>query len=91
MLFSGAMTMEECRIYCRWQSLSSLKLYIKAALGALTRGSQDRFLLDAKTSKRLMSATVNHELLQMKPPRQRDFMMMCAANAAEKMRQARSH
>ena len=91
MLLSGAMTMEECRIYGRWRSLSSLKLYIEPALGALARGSQDRFLLDAKTSKRLMSATVNHELLQMEPPRERDFMRMRAAKAADKMRQARSH
>ena len=91
MLLSGAMTMEECRIYGRWRSLSSLKLYIEPALGALARGSQDRFLLDAKTSKRLMSATVNHELLQVEPPRERDFMRMRAAKAADKMRQARSH
>ena len=72
MLLSGAMPMEERRIYSRWRSLSSLELYIEPALGALARGSQDRSLLDAKTSKRLMSATVNHELLQMEPPQERE-------------------
>ena len=79
-LLSGAMTLEEVRIYGRWKSLSSLKLYIEPAMGALARAAQAAVL----------SGQENHELLAMEAPRQRDFMRMRAAKAVNKMREARS-
>ena len=75
-LLSGAMNLEEVRVYGRWKSLSSLKLYIEPGMGALA--------VDAQARVRSGHEDVN--VMQMEPPRERAFMRMRAAKAVNEMR-----
>ena len=76
-LLSGAMTLEEVRVYGRWRSLSSLKLYIEPGMGALAVAAQSKVL----------SGHEDVNMMKMEPPRERDFMRMRAAKAVKMMRE----
>jgi site-specific DNA-cytosine methylase len=80
-LLSGAMTLEECRIFGRWKTLSSLKLYIEPGAGRLAMGGQTKVL----------SGKVDVDMMQMEPPRERDVMRLRANKAARRMREAVTH
>ena len=74
-LLSGAMNLEEVRVYGRWKSLSSLRLYIEPGMGALAVAAQAKVL----------SGQEDVNMMQMEPPRERDFMRMRAAKAVKEM------
>ena len=80
-LLSGAMSLEECRIFGRWKTLTSLRLYIEPGAGRLAKGGQ----------KAVLSGKVDVDMLQMEPPRERDLMRLRAKKAARKLREAVTH
>ena len=71
-LLSGAMNLEEVRVYGRWKSLSSLKLHIGPGMGALAVAAQAK----------VVSGHEDANMMQMGPPRGRGFMQMGAARCA---------